>query len=67
MTQRVVEGTVWQGTTREDRFQVIHVIVDSEGHEWVHYRKIFPDHCQEYSCWTESFLQRFSEVRNESR
>lgn len=45
-------------------YQIIHVITDDEGHEWVHYRR--EEHNpREYSCWTDSFLQRFTEIVNE--
>jgi len=65
---QVKEGSVWYGTERSKQFLVLHV-VEQDGHTWVHYR----DHptsgrplleCKEYSCYIESFLQRFSEVVN---
>lgn len=60
MNAKTVEpGTIWLGTARE-RFQVIHVIEDEQGHVWIHYRRLESPEPREYSCWQESFLQRFS-------
>lgn len=52
------DGSKWTGNNR-DVFYVMHTI-ELEGHTWVHYKKI--DKNQEYSCYLESFLQRFSEL-----
>lgn len=67
MNKPVKPSSLWQSRDNShSRFQVIHVITDEQGHEWVHYRRVAPDHCEEYSCWTESFLARFQEIVNES-
>ena len=52
------EGSKWVGAERSV-FYVMHTI-EIEGHIWVHYKKA--DHEREYSCYLESFLQRFSEL-----
>jgi len=39
------------------KFTVIHVVDDAEGHTWVHYRN---QQGQEFSCYKESFLSRFT-------
>ena len=57
----VTVGSRWWGGTTT-KFVVIDVIT-IEGHTWVHYRddaeKAEP---KEYSCYVESFLQRFKEL-----
>ena len=65
MTSTVKEGTVW-GTSDGKRFRVISV-TELEGHTWVHYRedrgiKVPVIECKEYSCYVESFVQRFSQT-----
>jgi hypothetical protein len=55
------QGSKWAGNGR-DTFHVLSTI-EIDGHIWIHYIK---DNSQEdpreYSCYLESFLQRFSEV-----
>ena len=53
-------GSKWTGTGDNNKFHVIHVI-EIEGHTWVHYIKenAPEDSNREYSCYLESFLQRF--------
>ena len=51
------EGSKWAGTN--DVFVIIHII-ELDDHTWVHYRKESSD--QEYSCYVESFLERFTPV-----
>lgn len=53
----------WDG--KEKYFRVISVI-EADGNTWVHYReergiKVAVIECKEYSCYQESFVQRFSE------
>jgi len=58
----VKEGSKWTGG--DDKFHVIHVI-ELEGHTWVHYiKENVQDHelNREYSCYLESFLQRFRPI-----
>jgi len=57
----VKEGSKWIGTGR-DTFHVIHIL-ELEGHTWVHYIKENAHEQElnrEYSCYIESFLQRFT-------
>lgn len=52
------EGSRWSGNGREV-FVVLHT-VKIDGHTWVHYRKETGE--GEYSCYLESFEQRFKEI-----
>lgn len=61
----VKEGTLWEGApsaTNTPRFRVLSVTT-VEGHTWVHYReekKMYPcPDCREFSCYIESFVERF--------
>jgi hypothetical protein len=61
--KRPKDGSKWAGTGR-DVFHVLHTI-ELDGHIWVHYIKetIKEDgQPREFSCYLESFLQRFSEL-----
>lgn len=58
----VTEGSLW-GTAEGKFFRVLSV-VEVDGNTWVHYRedrgiKVPALECREYSCYQESFLQRF--------
>jgi hypothetical protein len=57
----VTVGSRWW-TAQSERFVVI-AVIEQEGNTWVHYRndknKETPE---EYSCYLESFLSRFSEL-----
>jgi hypothetical protein len=57
----VKEGSRWW-SGGEKKFLVL-AVIERDGHTWVHYRD---DHVQqenrEYSCYLESFLQRFTEL-----
>lgn len=59
---KVKEGSVWR-TTDDKKFRVLG-IVEAEGHTWVHYRNELKGFDQsdakEYSCYIESFVERFS-------
>jgi hypothetical protein len=54
---KIKEGSRWWSGDNK-RFVVLH-IVEQDGHTWVHYRdeSAAP---KEYSCYVESFLDRFS-------
>lgn len=58
---KVREGSLWRGSG-SDEFRVLSVVV-IESKVWVHYRRNdcnpLINHCQEYSCYQESFLERF--------
>jgi len=56
------EGSKW--TSINETFVVIHTI-ELDGHTWIHYRK--ETNGQEYSCYAESFLDRFTEIYNETK
>ena len=51
------DGSKWASI--DDVFVVIHTI-ELDGHTWVHYRKDLTEN--EYSCYVESFVERFTEV-----
>lgn len=58
----VKEGTRWSGNGGgRDVFHIIQII-EVEGHTWVHYiKENAPENSnREYSCYIESFLQRFT-------
>ena len=61
----VKEGTLWTDSY-SNKFRVLHVVTDDENNVWVHYRKELKGYDQreasEYSCYEESFLERFHEL-----
>ncbi len=58
-------GSLWWAAG-SDQFRVIDV-VELNGHTWVHYCRTKESCIEEYSCYLESFLQRFTEIKNDSR
>lgn len=54
----VIKGSKWWAGQGE-QFVVLDVIT-IEGYTWVHYRNDGKNPTTEYSCYLESFLQRFS-------
>jgi hypothetical protein len=52
----VEKDQVW--STRDQNEFLVLEVVDIEDHTWVHYRNIKTG--QEYSCYVESFKQRFT-------
>lgn len=60
MTQ-VKEGSKWAGADGR-RFHVIHVVEASDGHFWIHYEQDNVKESREFSCYIESFLERFREL-----
>ena len=54
------EGSRWWGGDN-NKFRVLH-IVEQGDNTWVHYVKENTVPAQEYSCYLESFLERFSEL-----
>jgi len=55
-------NSVWKSSENK-KFRVLHVI-ELDGHVWVHYRedlgiKVRAAECKEYSCYIESFTERF--------
>ena len=63
----VKQGSRW--TSGEKDFIVLAVVDAEDGHTWVHYRedlgiKVPTLQCKEFSCYLESFTQRFVERVN---
>jgi hypothetical protein len=56
------QGSKWDGGGGII-FRVLHT-VEVEGYTWVHYIKnnVTEDENREYSCYVESFLERFREI-----
>ena len=61
----VEPGSKWVSTDFV-KFQVIDT-TEINGQKWVYYRKLksSPEECREYSCFLESFLNRFTKIVNE--
>lgn len=57
---QIVPGSTWVGPNSVE-FVVIE-IANIDSNIWVHYRKKHEP--QEYSCWAESFLDRFRLYQN---
>ena len=56
----VKPGSVWSAVNGTE-FRVI-TVVDANSHTWVHYISV--DTGMEFSCWIESFVNRFREESN---
>jgi hypothetical protein len=61
----VNSGSVWISPIH-GKFRVIEL----QGRIWIHYReeskhKLAAIECREYSCYLESFIERFTEVNND--
>lgn len=54
-------GSRWTGHGSPEIFRVLNVIDMDDGHTWVHYCKE-SDGESNYSCYLESFLERFRET-----
>jgi hypothetical protein len=54
------DGSRWIGQGSYEVFLVLHTI-ELNGHTWVHYRNDNNGE-REYSCYIDSFLERFKEV-----
>jgi hypothetical protein len=54
------DGSKWTGNVG-DIFHVLHTI-ELEGKTWIHYIKEDSKDPREYSCYLESFLERFREI-----
>ena len=57
----IKEGSRWTGSDHRTAFFVLHTI-DQDGHTWIHYRDEHGNPPREYSCYKESFLQRFRQL-----
>lgn len=53
-------GSRW-GDTDAKIFHVM-AVVELDGHTWVHYEQDKVNESREFSCYLESFLQRFREL-----
>jgi hypothetical protein len=63
---QIKSGSMW-ASNNSKKFVVISV-TEVDGHSWVHYRDDGrTDAPREYSCYEESFMQRFTPILNESR
>jgi hypothetical protein len=60
----VREGTKW-GSADNKVFVVIHEVEADDGHKWVYYRDAVGNPPREYSCYADSFIQRFTPVASE--
>jgi hypothetical protein len=56
----VKPGSIWSAVNGTS-FRVLNVVVVADK-EWVHYISV--DTGMEFSCWTESFVNRFREETN---
>lgn len=62
---KIKEGSRWSGGGYDKVFVVL-AEVETNGNVWIHYRdenrnnKFSTEGCREYSCYKESFLQRFN-------
>jgi hypothetical protein len=61
----IKQGSRWSSGDHK-MFVVLHTI-EQDGHTWVHYRDADGNPPKEYSCYQESFVQRFNEILNDSR
>ena len=57
MKDQVERGDVWASVDGKE-FMVINVI-DLDNKTWVHYRLISKEEPKEFSCYKESFVERF--------
>lgn len=57
----IKQGSRWIGSDYRTVFIVLHTI-EQDGHTWVHYREQDSAPPKEYSCYQESFLQRFTRL-----
>lgn len=59
----IKEGTCWTGTSGKIFLVMSRIEVD--GHTWIHYRETDAredEEVREYSCYEESFLDRFIQI-----
>lgn len=61
----VTEGSFW--STADGREFLVLSVSEQEGNTWVHYRRQDRRDPQEYSCFVESFIQRFRRITNDKR
>ena len=61
----VVAGSFWS-TANGQEFVVLS-LTEQDGNTWVHYRRNDRKDPQEYSCFVESFVQRYRRITNDKR
>lgn len=61
----VVAGSFWS-TANGQEFVVL-ALTEQDGNTWVHYRRNDRKDPQEYSCFVESFVQRYRRITNDKR
>ena len=61
----VTPGSFWASPSGQE-FLVLSV-TEQDGHTWVHYRRHDRRDPQEYSCFVESFVQRYKRISNDRR
>lgn len=55
------QGSRWIGSGSHEIFRVLNIVEMTDGHVWVYYCK--NDNGEKtYSCYVESFLERFTET-----
>jgi len=57
------DGSKWTGHGSHEVFRVLNTIEMDDGHTWVHYCND-SNGAKTYSCYVESFLERFIETVN---
>lgn len=60
MQETIEKGSIWSGNSGV-QFQVIDQVV-IEDQTWIHYRLVSSDEPKEFSCFKESFLERFTQI-----
>ena len=58
----IKEGTRWVADNDFSKVFIVLHEVEVDGHTWVHYRAEKGNPPNEYSCYKESFLVRFSKT-----
>ena len=61
----VVAGSFWASANGQEF--VVLSIAEQDGNTWVHYRRNDRKDPQEYSCFVESFVQRYRRITNDKR
>jgi hypothetical protein len=57
---KIKPGSIW--SAGDGKEFVVLSVTEIDDHVWVHYRD---QACREYSCYLESFVNRFSELTNQ--
>lgn len=65
-TAMIKAGTRWADPDG-NMFHVISVFDATDGHTWVYYEQDGINESRTFSCWTDSFIWRFTPVTNQER